>query len=129
VKADYAAGVGAVFENGLEDNNLARSAGTLDIAAAPFADLTAAITVSPTVGQTGQSIDLAWQVHNDAAHALAATGAGPWYDRIVLIRDNTCGNADDIMLAEFSHTGAVAVGGSYTAAKNVPLPYTYYGDG
>ena len=72
------------------------SPAALDIAAAPYADLTAAITVSPALGQIGQTIDLAWVVTNDATHGLAATGAGPWYDRVVLSRDASSGNADDV---------------------------------
>ncbi len=107
---------------------MAQSAGSLDIAAAPFADLTAAITVSPSLGQIGQTIDLAWVVTNDATHGLAATGNGPWYDRVVLSRDNVFGNADDINLGEFVRNGAVNLGASYTVAKTVPIPSTFFGD-
>jgi len=47
----------------------------------------------------------------------------------VLSRDAVVGNADDITLGQFSHTGAVALGGSYTVAKTVTLPTSFFGDG
>src|SRR5262249_52707502 len=85
--------------------------------------------VSPSVGQIGQTIDLAWVVTNDATHGLAATGIGPWYDRVVLSRDAVYGNADDINLGQFSHSGSVAVGATYTVAKTVTIPSNFFGDG
>ncbi len=129
VKADHGTGFGAVFENNDVASNVARTAATFDVAATPYSDLLAAITVSPSVGQIGRTIDLAWQVTNNAATAAATTGAGPWYDRVVLSRDNIIGNVDDVNLGDFAHTGAVALGASYTAAKTVTLPSNFVGDG
>src|SRR5262249_2802909 len=129
VKADHGSGFGAVYENNDTAPNVASSTPAFPVAAQAYADLVSAITVSPSTGQIGQTIDLAWQVTNASPNAVAATGAGPWSDRAVLSGDNVYGNADDISLGEFAHTGVVAVGASYTAAKTVTIPSNFYGDG
>src|SRR5262249_11848740 len=129
IKADHGTGFGAVYENNDTAPNVASSTPAFPIAAQPYADLVSAITVSPASGQIGQIIDLAWQVTNNAVNAVAATGTGPWSDRVVLSRDNVYGNSDDVNLGEFTHTGAVAIGASYSAAKTVAIPSNFQGDG
>ena len=120
VKADHGAGQGAVFEDDDAKSNVAKSSPAARHRGGPVRATSPRRSPSrPPSGQIGQTIDLAWVVTNDAAHGLAATGNGPWYDRVVLSRDAVFGNADDINLGEFSHTGAVGLGASYTAAKTV----------
>ncbi len=94
-----------------------------------FADLLPVLQVSPSQGDIGQSVDVAWTVSNNAANATGSTPVSSWYDAIVLSRDAVFGNGDDVLLAEIRHNSALVLGASYTDAATVTLPNDFFGDG
>ena len=51
-----------------------------------------------------------------------ASAGGGWVDRVVLSRDDTIGNADDVVLAELPRTDALAPGATYDATRSFTLP-------
>uniref|UniRef100_UPI0035626DD0 CARDB domain-containing protein n=1 Tax=Stieleria sp. TaxID=2795976 RepID=UPI0035626DD0 len=90
-----------------------------DITGFPYADLTVSEVVAPDL-LIGDPVDLtvSWTVQN--------VGAGPgrqtsWTDRVVLSNDDILGDADDIVLGDFQHFGAVPDGQSYTRTEIIPL--------
>jgi len=108
-----------VLEGVGEGNNIAAS-GALSISLAPYADLTVTRVDAPPL-LIGDPVDLTvtWEVRNDG------TGPGTvnsWLDRVVLSRDQVLGNADDLVLGEFEHTGGLPVGVSYPRTETFPLP-------
>ena len=118
VTADSTGGV--VETNGAnngEDNNGA----FLDIVSTPrtYADLKADSLVAPTAGQGGQPLTVDWTVTNTSS---VTTDAASWKDQIILSRDAIFGNSDDIVIGEFTHTGALAGNGSYTEHRTITLP-------
>ncbi|RUZ17283.1 CARDB domain-containing protein, partial [Mesorhizobium sp. M7A.F.Ca.CA.001.09.1.1] len=107
-----------VREPQAEANNLASS--SLDVTLAPYADLSVGSVTAPalTVGDPAR-VTIGWTVTNQG------TGVGQtlaWTDTILGSRDDILGNSDDMVLAEFRHDGAVAVGGSYDRSEQIMLP-------
>ena len=108
-----------VRETGSEANNV--TAGSTNVTLAPYADLvpsgvtaTSAIVIGNPAG-----IDVSWTVTNQG------TGPGPvdaWQDRIVVSNNAVYGDADDRLVAEFGHSGALPVGGNYSRSERVALP-------
>ncbi|MEL6107215.1 MAG: CARDB domain-containing protein, partial [Planctomycetota bacterium] len=99
----------------------ATGAGSLeiDIALFPYADLTVTEVVAPEL-LVGDPVDLtvSWTVQN--------VGDGPgresnWSDRVILSTDDILGDGDDIVLVEYSHSGAVPAGQSYSRTEIIPL--------
>ena len=91
----------------------------VEIALFPYADLTVTDVQAPEL-LIGDPVDLTvtWTVQN--------VGDGPgrqtsWTDRLVLSRDEILGDADDIVLGEFVHDGAVPEGSSYTRTEIIQL--------
>ncbi len=109
-----------------EANNQASAVVTSTI---PYADLVPILEVTPSQGDMGLTIDLAWTVTNEAASATGVTPVGSWYDAIVLSRDAIVGNGDDIQLGEIRHNSTLALGASYTDAATVNLPTDFHGNG
>src|SRR3546814_21007554 len=69
-------------------------------------------------------VSVVWAVTN------VGTGAGftaGWTDRVIVSRDAVFGNGDDVVLGEFVHSGALAVGESYDASDELLLPPGFYG--
>jgi len=64
---------------------------------------------------------VSWTTRN-GSNAGATTPVAAWHDRVVLSSDLILGNADDRVVANIAHDGAVPVGGSYTVTTNVTLP-------
>ncbi|MBY0468092.1 MAG: hypothetical protein K2Q07_03835, partial [Burkholderiaceae bacterium] len=107
-----------VNEVGAEANNT--TSAPITVALAPYADLqTSAVTApSQTIGDPAR-LTVSWTVSN------AGTGVGQstdWVDRIIASRDGVLGNGDDIVLGTYSHSGALAVGDSYTRSELVLAP-------
>ncbi|WP_277224425.1 CARDB domain-containing protein, partial [Pseudomonas indica] len=86
---------------------------------APYADLTVtAVSAPERVIDDPATLTVDWTVSN------RGTGAGQtdrWVDRIVLSQDETLGNADDKVLGEFLHEGALAAGESYSRSESILL--------
>ncbi len=106
-------------------NNTALSA-ALPITLAPYADLTvtAVSASSNTVIGNPASLTVSWTVQNNG------TGPGStsnWSDLLVLSRDGTLGNGDDIVIGTVAHTGALPVGVSYSGTQIVALPANLQG--
>ncbi|WP_013334633.1 CARDB domain-containing protein [Gloeothece verrucosa] len=112
-----------INEGGAENNNLAQSA--LAITLAPYADLAVSNVTAPelTIGDPA-SVTIGWKVSNNG------TGAGrvnTWEDRIIASRDAIVGNGDDIILKQFTHSGALEVGANYTRSETFALPPAFTG--
>ncbi|WP_205678900.1 CARDB domain-containing protein [Aquisphaera insulae] len=107
-----------VAESGSEANNVALS--SIRLAREPYADLTVADVVAPalTVGDPAR-VTVSWKVANQGTGAGSATG---WTDVVMASTDDVAGNGDDVVLARFSHAGALAVGESYARSETFRLP-------
>ncbi|MFH1842063.1 MAG: CARDB domain-containing protein [bacterium] len=104
-------------------NNM--GAGNLQVTLAPYADLAVSNVVAPalTIADPA-SVTVTWTVTNQG------TGVGrttEWTDAVVASRDAISGNADDRLLARFSHAGGMAVGESYTRSETFLLPPAFEG--
>ena len=128
VMSDYGAGFGSVYEYLDALPNLGVSE-PIAIASQPFADLVAQLLVTPTTGNIGQTIDLAWKVSNHIDNSIGRTSSDTWYDRIYLSRNDVVGDSDDVLLREERHDGILEVGESYTDAATVTLPNGFSGNG
>jgi len=105
------------FDDRVQGNNRSSSALTIDLAT--YADLTVTEILAPTrVIDDPAPIDITWAVANQG------TGAGKtaaWTDRVVLSKDSTFGNWDDMVIGEFLHDGALASGESYSRSERILL--------
>jgi hypothetical protein len=81
--------------------------------------LTASNFVIPATGNGGDQVQIGWTVTNLGS---VATTASQWVDRIVLNPSPTFGNANDVTLAKYTHTGSLAPGQSYTSSQTLTLP-------
>ena len=91
----------------------------VEISLFPYADLTVTQVVAPDL-IVGDPVDLtvSWSVRN--------VGAGPgrvstWTDRVILSTDDILGDADDIILGEYTHTGLVPVDAEYSRTEIIQL--------
>ncbi len=124
VEAD---GADQVFELNLEDNNARRSDVQITIVLTPYADLAAgAVAASVWRAIAGDPIEIDWRVDNVG---VGTTGNGTpggtvtsWIDRIVLSLDGAFGTADDILLANVTHTGSLDAGAGYDGHWSGSLP-------
>ena len=77
--------------------------------------------------QSGSSFSWSFTVKNVGT---ASTGASAWPDRLVLSQNTVFGDADDVEIGIFPHTGALAGGASYTVNGTSAIPPggsgTYY---
>ena len=91
----------------------------------PFADLVATNVQAPTrtIGDPAE-VTISWTVAN------AGIGVGlttTWTDAVIVSTNTTVGDVDDIILAEFQHTGDLDVGQSYTRTETFLLPPAFTG--
>jgi hypothetical protein len=113
-----------VAELGLaEENNVAGT--NLQVLLSPYADLaTTAVTAPQLVADSPAAITVGWTVTNNG------TGAGrtsSWTDAVIASTDAILGNGDDIILGQFTHSGALQVGQSYTTQQRVFFPEGFSG--
>ncbi len=90
-----------------------------------FADLETTEVVGPTVAYPEQTVVVSWRVTNVGLATTTLedrTQVTGWTDRIVLSRDDVAGNADDAIVADVRHSGALAVGEAYLAEAVVSIP-------
>ncbi len=103
-------------------NNIVASALRIDDRPA---DLTVPLVSVPENGIAGRQIAVNWTITN--------TGAGPtdnglWNNRIILSRNQTYGDGDDIVLRDVETTATLAAGASIAQSAFVTLPYEADGD-
>ena len=69
----------------------------------------------------GDPVDLAvsWQVRNQGTSAGLVDR---WIDRVVLSRNDTPGDGDDLVIGEFPHVGLLPVGVVYERSETILLP-------
>src|SRR5262249_51694842 len=89
------------------------------------ADLRVTDFTRPTtllIGNPAQA-SVSWTITNQGT---ASTNAGQWIDRVVFSTDSILGNADDVVVGEFTRSGSLGPAGSatasYTATHVVTLP-------
>src|SRR5262249_32774838 len=111
-----------VFENGNEANNAAEAPNLFDVALFPYADLTVSHVQTSTTAGSGQPLQVSWTVTNQAPNAIGTTNVSSWVDAVYLASD-PAGNNIVANLGQFDHSGALAVGGSYSrSVTTLPLP-------
>ncbi len=124
-----ASGTAILFETNLagnaETNNT--SAGDFITTLRQYADLAVTDLVAPTTVESGAQTQISWSVTNQGPVA-AVSANGSWVDRVVLSSDSVIGNADDVILASVTHTGALAVGASYGQSASVRIPTRLQGN-
>ncbi len=84
--------------------------------------------VNPPAGagiQSGQLVTYSFTVQNVGS---LATPAASWADRVVMSRNATLGDADDLPLEIVQHSGALNPGDSYSVTNTVRLPLGISGD-
>jgi subtilase family serine protease len=114
---------GAVFENDSEANNLGKAASAIDVLTIPFADLVVRSVIAPAIGDSGEPIEVSWEVTNQG---IGTTNTSQWSDSLLLVRDpGQSPTGDNLIapLAEFVHTGPLAVGSAYSRSAIVALPH------
>jgi subtilase family serine protease len=105
-------------------NNIRRSPNQVQITSSP-ADLVVNSTTVPTTGEAGKSLRVQWSVSNQGTGDTIVTS---WTDRIIVSTDGVLGNADDIILVNFTRTGLLAPGNSYSREEFVNLPFALEGN-
>ena len=116
----------AVFEYLFKENNIGQSTSQIAVALTPAADLEVSDVSVPSVGVAGEPLDLTWSVHNAGT---GTTGDGTpggvvatWTDRLVFSPNSQYGDADDLLIADVLHNGALAAGDSYQGSLAGSLP-------
>jgi subtilase family serine protease len=108
---------GNAIGDGQRSNN--RSLAPLQVTLSPYADLAVSDVSAPqTLIADPATLAVAWTVSNQGS------GAGrfsSWTDRVLLSRDDIFGNADDLLIGEYRHDGALAAGESYSRSESIPL--------
>lgn len=115
VRAD---GLENVFEDGREENNVARSPDFFDVMVIPYADLVVTNVNVPATASSGQSIAVSWRVENQG---LGLTDIGRWSEWIYLASDPE-GNDPVVTFGYPAHYGQLAVGAGYERTVNYRLP-------
>ncbi len=92
---------------------------------APYADLAVSNVTAPaqTIGDPAYPV-ISWTVTN------VGTGAGQtstWTDAIIASPSDAYNDPDAVTLAEYTHTGGLAVGASYTQTQTVQMPAGFTG--
>ncbi len=116
-----ASGQGALVEYtaaGASGENNNSASVSFSAAAKLYADLVVSQFSAPLTGRGGEQITVDWTVLNQGGVPTSAN----WIDRIILSDDAIIGDADDVVLANVAHAGALGVGASYAASQSVSLP-------
>ena len=123
---------GAVFEYIFESNNIAVSASRIVVDLTPYGDLAASDVGSPVIGVAGQAYSVNWLVTNlgngTTGEGTPGDDVAGWTDRIVLSRNMTLGDGDDVFVADVPHTGALAASEGYAGSWAGNLPAGLSGD-
>ncbi|HEY4313325.1 MAG TPA: CARDB domain-containing protein [Pirellulales bacterium] len=91
----------------------------------PVSDLDVTSVGTPSSATAGQSVSFSWTVLNNGPNATTAT---QWADQVVVSQDDSLATAgDNIVVGSFTHSGALAVGASYSNSASFALPDTFSG--
>jgi hypothetical protein len=96
-----------------------------------FADLATTNVTGPASAYSGQKITVNWSVTNTGTGSTCTRLGSPvssWSDRVVLSPDTVYGNANDVLLTNVTHTGALNAGGGYAGTATVQLPTNLLGN-
>ncbi len=85
------------------------------------ADLIIESLTVPSEGEAGRQIEVSWAVRNNGT---GDTIVSSWGCRVVASQDDILGDADDVHLRDFYHTGLLNSGEGYTASGLIELPFT-----
>jgi YD repeat-containing protein len=99
-------------------NNIVASDAAITINLIP-ADLMVADVSAPTAAQAGSSMRVSWTVMNQAA---GYSSTEQWTDSVILSGDAVLGNGDDLWLGNFTHSGVLQAGQTYSNSALVSLP-------
>jgi RHS repeat-associated protein len=94
------------------------SGGPTDVNLTPPPDLQVTAANAPNGAFSGQPMNLSWTVTNAGTGRTLETA---WYDRVFMSADATL-DADDRILGNFYHDGALNAGANYTGSATVNLP-------
>ena len=108
----------AVFENGDRPDRYAEAANLFDVTQTPYADLVVSSVNVPATAASGQSMTVSWSVLNQG---IGVTSPSSWNDSVSLATD-PLGQHIVAGLGSYSHSGALAPGGSYTRSTGFTLP-------
>lgn len=111
-----------VFESGNEGNNTRHAVFAVHLAPPPDLRVTQ-LTSPPILGPT-RTNTADWTVANLGTGGTVASG---WVDRFYLSSDSVLSIGSDRFLTSFTHSGALAPGGSYHDNRDVPIPSGYTG--
>jgi WD40 repeat protein/subtilase family serine protease len=100
-----------------EDNNTGVDTQVMVITLAPPADLVVQSVSTPAAGMPGVPMPIQWVVRNAGSRAAV----GEWYDSVYLSTDNRW-DIDDVLIGQFTRSGRLEPGASYTGQLNEPLP-------
>ncbi|MCX5951905.1 MAG: DUF6531 domain-containing protein, partial [Cyanobacteria bacterium] len=106
-----------VAEVGNEGDNWG-SGGPTDVNLTPPPDLQATAVNAPNGAFSGQPMNLSWTVTNAGTGRTLETA---WYDRVLMSADATL-DANDRILGDFYHGGALNAAANYTSSATVNLP-------
>ncbi len=108
---------GTVFERGLKADNVGRSATPTDIMPQPYADLVFTAMEAAPQADSGRPLRISYTVKNDG---IGVTSTGSWSDTVVVARNPD--GSGIVRAQQFTRTGALAAGDSYTRTAEVTLP-------
>ena len=113
-----------VFENGLESNNSARAANSVDVMPSPYADLQIGSVTTQGAAASGRALRVTWDVAN---RGIGLTNTAEWSDQVWLSRKPD-GSEIVAQLGSYSHIGQLAVNDQYSRSVEVMLPEGIAGD-
>jgi hypothetical protein len=88
------------------------------------ADLVVSSASTPETAEAGKATRVEWTVSNVGTGDTAVEN---WVDQVIVSDNDVLGDADDRVLASFSHNGLLDAGESYTRNELVTLPNTVEG--
>lgn len=96
-----------------------------------YADLHLAAGDAPSSALPGSSIDVTWRVRNDGlapTRVADGTPATEWVDELVLSANDVLGDADDLVVGQVIHLGALLPQDEYQVTTKAQLPHDAEGE-
>jgi len=113
----------SIFENTGENNNIIQS-NPIYISKLPPVDLAVSNVNNPISANSGQSINIQWDVQNIGVSATKYS----WYDGVYLSTDSIWDKNSDINFGYKQHSGKLDPGEGYSSSTNFSLPNGISGD-
>ena len=108
-----------VFENNLEENNVATMLQPFNVMPIPYADLVVRSVVPLNAAATGKELTLRWVIENTG---IGSTSVGNWFDAVTFSSDAEGKVPIAGMRFGFDHFGHLSIGGSYERTVSLVLP-------